>query len=221
MPAKRSARTIRSQPVAPPAFNLPELLPAGLAEAILGGAKCRDAWLGVATASVDSAGRVMKVDLGDFDTTRGCKDAMDTLLRLSMATNTSLRSPLTGSVLLVRAPRAPLCLDEPVPQPGVTSTLLRAGGSVVAPKVKKRVEPQFPESARRSMGSGRNVLIILECVISKDGCIRSIRVLSQSPYPELNGAAVMAVSQWQFTPGYLDGKAVDVIFNLTVNFKVG
>jgi hypothetical protein len=29
----------------------------------------------------------------------------------------------------------------------------------------------------------------------------------------------MAVSSWKFTPGYLDGKPVDVIFNLTINFK--
>jgi TonB family protein len=91
----------------------------------------------------------------------------------------------------------------------------------VAPKVLKRVEPQFPASARESMGPNRNVIIIVECVIAKSGCARSIRLLSQSPYPELNAAALIALAQWTFRPGYLDGKPVDVIFNLTVNFKAG
>lgn len=220
MPAKRSSRSIPSQPVAPPAFHLPDVLPAGLADAILSGTKCRDSWLGVATASVDSAGRVMKVDLKDVDTTRACKDAIDTLLRLSFATNTSLLSPLTGPVLLVRPARAALCLDEAVPEPGVFPMLLRAGKTADAPKVKKRVEPNFPDTARRNMGEGRNVLVILECVISREGCVRSIRFLTQSPYPELNGAAIMAISQWEFLPGRENGKPVDVIFNLTINFKV-
>lgn len=220
MPFKRSSLTIASRPVAPPAFNLPETLPAGLDEAIMAGTKCRAAWLGVANASVDPAGRIRTLQLDDIETNRSCRDALDTLLRLSMATNTSLRSAFTGPVLLVHSARASLCLSEAVPEWGGTSTLLRVGNGVEAPKVKKRVEPFFPESARRAMGSGRNVIVILECVISKEGCVRSIRILSQSPYPEVNGAATIALSQWKFTPGYLDGNPVDVIFNLTVNFKV-
>jgi protein TonB len=111
-----------------------------------------------------------------------------------------------------------MCLDEAAPESTATSTF-RAGGAVQAPKVIKRVEPQFPQSARLKMGGGYNVIVITECVISRDGCVRSLRVLSQSPYPELNGAALMALSQWKFRPGYLDGKPVDVIFNMTINFK--
>jgi TonB family protein len=219
MPAKRSRLTIPSQPIAPPAFDLPDLLPPGLAEAIMAGTKCKESWLGVATAAVDSAGRLTKLDLDDVQTNRFCRDAVDTLLRLSLATNTSLRSGFTGPVLLVHPAGAALCLDEAAPQRGVASRLLRVGNAVEPPKVKKRVEPMFPESARRGMAGGRNVLVVLECVISKEGCVRNMRILSQSPYPELNGAAIMAVSQWTFTPGYSEGKPVDVLFNLTINFK--
>ena len=219
MPAKRSRLTIPSQPIAPPAFDLPDLLPPGLADAIMAGTKCKDSWLGVATAAVDSAGRLTKLGLDDVQTNRFCRDAIDTLLRLSLATNTSLRSGFAGPVLLVHPAGAPLCLDEAVPERGTTSRLLRAGNAVEAPKVRKRVEPSFPDSARRGMAGGRNVLVVLECVISKEGCVRNMRILSQSPYPELNGAAIMAVSQWTFTPGYSEGKPVDVIFNLTINFK--
>jgi protein TonB len=220
MPAKRSALTIPSRPVTPPAFNLPELLPAGLSDAVIAGTKCNDLWVGVGQATVDIAGRVKSLDLGKVGTNRACRNAIETLLRLSFATNTSLRSALAGEVLLVHAARTPLCLDEDVPRDDATATLLRVGGNVEAPKVVKRVEPRFPESARKAMGRGRNVVITVESVISKDGCMRSIRILSQSPYPEWNGEVVLALSQWKFLPGRLDGQPVDVIFNLSVNFKM-
>jgi len=219
IPAKRSRSTIPSQPVARHAFTLPEVLPAGLTGAVMDGARCRDAWLGVANASVDPAGRIRALDLAGITTSGSCKQAIDTLLRLSLATNTSLRSEFSGPVLLVHAAREPLCLDEDLPESLATSPL-RMGGDIDAPKVIRRVEPRFPEGARKRMGRGRNVNITLEAVITKDGCLRSLRVLSQSPYPELNGAALMAVSQWKFTSGHLNGKPVDVIFNLTINFKM-
>lgn len=218
MPPKRSSRTIPSQPVAPPAFNLPDVLPAGLADAIVSGAKCRAQWLGVANATVDQAGRVKTLDLDKVYSNGACKRALETVLRLSMATNTSLRSGFTGPVLLVRSAGNRLCLDEDAPDSSSGSTY-RVGGAVQAPQVLKRVEPQFPDAALRRMGEGRNVLVIVESVISTSGCVRSLRILSQSPFPEINGSAVMALSQWKFRPGYLDGKPVDVIFNLTTNFK--
>ena len=219
LPLKRSALTIKSEDVAPPAFNLPELLPAGLAEAVMSGAKCRHPWLGIAGVAVDSAGRVRNLELGKVDASRACKDAIDTMLRLSFATNTSLQSGVAGPVLLVHAVRSPLCLDEPAPRDDAPATLLRVGRDVVAPKVRKRVEPVFPESARVKMGHGRNVIVLIESVISEDGCVRSIRPLLQSPFPELNGAAVFALSQWTFVPGRYEGRPVDVIFALTVNFR--
>lgn len=215
---RRSTRTIPSQAVAPPAFTLPEVLPAGLADAIVSGARCDGAWVGVAGATVDPAGRIRTLDLEPVGASRACKGALETLLRVSFASNTSLRSPLTGGVLLVHGRKVPLCLDEQLPGSEITSTL-RTGGNVQAPKVKKRVEPQFPRSALNAMGNARNVMVIIESVITREGCVRNMRLVTQSPYPELNGAALLALSQWQFTPGYLDGKPVDVIFNLTVNFK--
>jgi protein TonB len=70
------------------------------------------------------------------------------------------------------------------------------------------------------MGSRRSAAVILEAVISKTGCLRSLRLVEQSPFPELNRAATEAMAQWTFAPALLDGEPVDVIFNLTVNFRV-
>jgi TonB family protein len=218
LPKKRALITIQAQPVAPPAFNLPAVLPAGLAAAIMDGAACRGSWLGVANATVDRAGRLRTVNLEPVGTSAQCRRALNTLLRVSLADNTSMRSGVDGPILLAHAGRAPLCLDEELPQNTPTS-IYRVGGAVQAPKSKKRVEPQFPASARQAVGTGRRVIVIVEAVISSSGCVRNIRILGQSPYPSLNGAVVMALSQWTFVPGTLDGKPVDVLFNLTVAFS--
>jgi protein TonB len=93
---------------------------------------------------------------------------------------------------------------------------LRVGGDVKAPIVINRVEPQYPEVARKARISG---MVIVECTISKTGDVTGIHVLKPLPFG-LDQAAVDAVKRWKFKPGTLNGQPVDVIFNLTVNFKL-
>ncbi|HVG24731.1 MAG TPA: hypothetical protein VND45_11295 [Thermoanaerobaculia bacterium] len=113
LPVKRAGkRTIRSEPVAPPAFELPDVLPAGLADAIIDASGCKASWIGIASVAVDRAGRIRTLDLDKVFTPPPCKRALDTLLRLSMTRNTSLRSGVEAPVLLVHGARAALCLDE-------------------------------------------------------------------------------------------------------------
>jgi TonB family protein len=93
---------------------------------------------------------------------------------------------------------------------------LRVGGDVKAPLAIRRVEPTYPAEARKAGISG---IVILEVVIGRDGLVKSANVLKPLPYG-LSDAAVDAVKQWQFRPGTLNGEPVDVLFDLTVNFKV-
>ena len=217
VPAKRG-RQIPSAEVAPPAFQLPSLLPPGLADMVTSEARCRGAWMASARAGADAAGRVRDVAIEPIAIDKACQRAVSALMRLSLASPNSIAAPReTGNLILVHAARETLCLDEgPL---DATSSLARpVGGAVTAPIVKKRVEPQFPASARRQMGESRYVIVILSAVISRSGCIRSMQLLKQSPYPELNGAALVALSQWRFEPGRLNGAPVDVIFHLTIRF---
>ena len=55
--------------------------------------------------------------------------------------------------------------------------------------------------------------------IAKGGSVRDVQVLKGLPFG-LDQAAVEAVKKWKFKPGTLNGQPVDVIFNLTVNFKL-
>jgi protein TonB len=93
---------------------------------------------------------------------------------------------------------------------------LRVGGDVKAPVVINRVEPVYPEVARKARISG---IVIVECIIDKTGNVTNVQVLKPLPFG-LDQAAVDAVKRWRFKPGTLNGQPVDVIFNLTVNFKL-
>jgi TonB family protein len=235
LPAQLPTHQIRSTPIAPPPFLLPEVLPSGLASAVVDGMRCRGEWLGIATVSVDPAGRVQSVNARQVRTAPGCEKTIATLLKLSLANNTSIMSPLSGPILLVRSSGDLPCLDEPPPGPAAADAVDKGetsiadfadngtvvvSGDVTAPVVTHRVEPQFPRGVIHMMGPNHFVTIVMEAVISKQGCIRSINVTEQSPYPELNGAALMALSQWRFKPGTLNDVPVDVVFHLTVRFAV-
>jgi TonB family protein len=221
MPSERPTRMISSVAVMQPAYFLPDVLPPGVASAVVNDSRCKGEWLALATATSDIAGRVQSVDIKRIQMDSACEKAVTTLMRLSLATPSTIDSSLKSeNILLVHARKQPPCLDEAPLTGSSPSAVYRVGGDVTVPIVKHRVEPQFPESARRAMGGGTDVIVILGSVVSREGCVRAVNLLLQSPYPELNGAALQAIAQWTFEPGRLRGVPVDVIFNLTVRFRV-
>ncbi len=220
MPERRSsARVIPSTDVVEPAFFLPDLLPPGVASAVVAETRCNGLWLGLAGATADPAGRVQAVTIKRIDMDTACDKAVTTLMRLSLVTPSSLDVPMEAShILLVHGFKQPPCLDE-APLDASTGSPRYVGGEITAPIVKRRKEPEFPLSARRAMVGSASVSVVLRCIISRDGCVRAVQLVRQSPYPDMNGAALMAISQWTFEPGRLRGVPADVIFLLTVNFR--
>lgn len=105
-----------------------------------------------------------------------------------------------GGVITEQAPAAPV----------------RVGGDVKAPVAISRIDPVYPEVARKARIQG---IVIVEAIIDKHGSVRDVKVLKGLPFG-LDQAAVDAVKRWRFKPGTLNGAPVDVIFNLTVNFKL-
>jgi Gram-negative bacterial TonB protein C-terminal len=197
------------------------VLPAGLAEAILAKTRCTDSWLGVVKATVDRAGRVQSLDVRNAGVGGRCEDALQAMLRLSLAEPAKITSPLeTANLVTVKPRNRAVCMDETAPENVLRRRgLSRVGGAVSAPKARKRVEPYFPERVRRELPSN-SFALTMESVITSQGCVRDIRLLTQSPWPELNGASVVALAEWTFEPGRIDGVPVDVLFNLTINYKL-
>jgi periplasmic protein TonB len=93
---------------------------------------------------------------------------------------------------------------------------LRVGGDVKAPVIVSKYEPKYTEPARQARVTG---IVIVEATINKQGEVENVNVIKGLPMG-LSDQAVDAVKRWRFRPGTLNGEPVDVIFNLTVNFKM-
>jgi protein TonB len=87
---------------------------------------------------------------------------------------------------------------------------------VVLGKLTHRVEPIYPAIARQTRTEGT---VQLRAIISKDGSIEHLEVLSGSPL--LVRAATGAVLQWRFHPTLLNGEPVEVQTYFTVVFHLG
>lgn len=92
----------------------------------------------------------------------------------------------------------------------------RVGGDVKAPVVIQRTEPGYTEEARKARVSG---IVIAELVIDRTGTVKDVRILKPLPFG-LSESATDAIRKWTFRPGTLNGRPVDVIFNVTVNFNL-
>ncbi len=62
--------------------------------------------------------------------------------------------------------------------------------------------------------------VVVRCVIDKNGRVRDPQITLPARMAPFNDAVVEAVKQWRFTPGSLNGQAVDTYMSLTVHFSV-
>lgn len=79
----------------------------------------------------------------------------------------------------------------------------------------QKVVPHYPPIAVASRLQGT---VVLQAVISKNGAIENLRVVSGSPM--LQQAAIDAVSQWRYRPYLLNGQPVDVETTINVVFNL-
>ncbi|PYS94803.1 MAG: hypothetical protein DMF50_11375 [Acidobacteria bacterium] len=91
-------------------------------------------------------------------------------------------------------------------------------GGVTNPELipSSRVQPRYPEIARKAKVSGQ---VILQAIIRKDGSVGDVQVL-RTPGAKFgfDEAAEAAVKQWKYKPGLQNGKPVDVYFTVVVDF---
>lgn len=92
----------------------------------------------------------------------------------------------------------------------------RPGGSVTAPTLLSKVEPEYSDEARQAKHQGR---VLLEVVVGVDGRATDIHVRGQLGMG-LDERAIEAVRQWRFKPGTKDGKAVPVMASVEVSFRL-
>lgn len=92
-----------------------------------------------------------------------------------------------------------------------------SGVCAAPPHVMSKVNPVYPEKARRSRTEGT---VTLGLIVQKDGSPRDIRIVG-SPSDLLSQAAIDAVKKWKFDPPTYQGGPVDAEIKVQVNFKLG
>jgi TonB family protein len=90
-----------------------------------------------------------------------------------------------------------------------------SSGILRSPTKIKHVNPVYPAAARDAKISG---VVILEARIEVDGRIREAQVVRS--IPELDGAALDAVKQWEFVPQLVDGMPTPVTMTMTIQFSL-
>jgi len=105
----------------------------------------------------------------------------------------------------------PLEIKKPDP-PEHKSPLHRSEGVMAAALIYK-VQPQYPDLARKIHLAGT---VYLRAIISTDGTVRQLEVISGNPI--LARPAREAVLQWRYQPTRLNGEPVEVETFITVNF---
>lgn len=113
-----------------------------------------------------------------------------------------------GSILSSSAP-------PPPPPKAETPKRIRVGGQVESAKAIYRPSPEYPPLAKMARIQG---VVRLEAVISKDGTIQDLKVISG--HPLLVKSAMETVQKWRYQPTLLNGEPVEVVTEIDVNFTL-
>jgi TonB family protein len=94
-------------------------------------------------------------------------------------------------------------------------TPLRVAPETMAMRIVSRVEPLYPEEARRA---GKEGLAVLDAVVAPDGSVKRLKAVSGDDL--LVKAAEEAVRLWKFEPYQSSGRAVPVETTITIEFRL-
>jgi TonB family protein len=92
---------------------------------------------------------------------------------------------------------------------------IRVSDRVSESKLIRRVEPVYPELAKRARIQG---VVVLTAHVNEEGLVYDAKVVTG--HPLLQEAAVDAVRQWQYSPTLLNGEPVPVIATVSLMFRL-
>src|ERR1700733_12735649 len=99
---------------------------------------------------------------------------------------------------------------------GSSPPTVRVGGDIKPPLKVKNVPPVYPPIAHQN---GIQGVVILDVTIGIDGKVKDTKTI-KSVNQLLESAAINAVRAWEYKPTVVDGKAVQVIMTVPVNFII-
>jgi protein TonB len=99
---------------------------------------------------------------------------------------------------------------------GIGGGPYQPGAGIEPPTLVREVRPLYTDEARKQSIAGD---VDLEIVVRRDGTVGNIRIV-RGLGAGLVEKAVEAVRQWRFTPAKRQGAAVDVVVQVSVEFKL-
>jgi TonB family protein len=102
-----------------------------------------------------------------------------------------------------------------VAEQGLQGSPETVSAETMAKRIVTKVEPAYPEAARKA---GTEGLVVLDAVIRPDGSVKSLRPVSGPDL--LVQAATEAVQSWKFEPYLTNGQAVEVETTIAVEFRL-
>ena len=87
----------------------------------------------------------------------------------------------------------------------------------IPPRVKTRVQPDYPEIARKAGVEGR---VTFTLSLDEEGIVREAVVVSATPEGIFEEAARKAVMQWTFSPAMQQDRPIAVYVGMVVEFKL-
>jgi TonB family protein len=92
----------------------------------------------------------------------------------------------------------------------------RPGSGIEPPRLVREVKADYTEDARRRSLQGE---VVLEIVVRSDGTVGDVKLI-KGLGAGLNERAVQAVREWRFSPARRLGAPVDVIVEVSVEFRL-
>lgn len=120
---------------------------------------------------------------------------------------TPAAAPLVAAAV-VAPPAAPTATSAHTPAPSVSTT---------APVLQRRVEPYYPQEARRSRREG---WVEVQFTVRPDGHVGAVKVLQSEPGSVFDLAATRAVQRWVFAPATRNGRPVAVSLRQRLDFRL-
>ena len=84
------------------------------------------------------------------------------------------------------------------------------------PKVQHMVQPKYTSDAMRAKIQGQ---VVVQILVETDGAVSNARII-EGLAPDLDEQALLAVKQWRFDPGMIDGRAVRVACFAILEFRL-
>jgi protein TonB len=160
---------------------------------------------------------------------RRAKEAYSSAPSADQDANAPIQTPPTASTSenSASAASSPVVTATTMPaqaSAGSTTTRLLSAGSgqvltlpegLAEGNLLYRVEPDYPEEARRQGVQGP---VVLDLHIGKDGLVQGVDLVSGQPL--LAQAATVAVKQWRFRTRYVNGNEVEMQARITLHFAL-